>query len=254
MRVKIYTFSDKAPYFIPWQYKTLKNFVTDDFEYIVMNNSSSKQLDEDIRNHCSSLAIKSIDVKKKDFTHACFSCAFPIQECIDEIIAKDKDCYSVILDSDIFLMKPFSFNEFMDGWDIAGVPQSRDGGYSIIEYMWNAFVIIDNDTCPRLDTLNFSCGTVMKGKLDVGGMTYFYFKQFPEVKWRRIPSTGIIHDHPDVMSLLPERVRKDYVFDFDMEVLEGRWLHFRGGSRWDVKKSSYYENKEAFIRKMVEYE
>ena len=36
--VKIYTYSQWRPDFIPIQYETIKRFVKDDFEYIVFNN------------------------------------------------------------------------------------------------------------------------------------------------------------------------------------------------------------------------
>jgi hypothetical protein len=121
-KVKIYTFADKVPSFIFWQYKSFKDHIQDDFEYIVMNNSSNPTLDFDIRNYCNSLAIQCIDVEKKDFSHGCFACAAPIQDCIDRFISKDKDCISVIIDSDVFSMKDFNFNQYMEGYDLGGIP------------------------------------------------------------------------------------------------------------------------------------
>jgi len=61
----------------------------------------------------------------------------------------------------------------------------------------------------------------------------------------------VILDHPEVLAILPEKIRADYNLDFGMEIIEGSWLHFRGGSRWDNKKKEFYESKEAFINKMV---
>jgi hypothetical protein len=250
-KVKIYTFADKAPYFIPWQYKSFKDHVQDDFEYIVMNNSSSTTLDSDIKNHCSSLAVQCIDVEHKDFSHACFACAAPVQESLDRFISKDRDCLSFIVDSDVFLMRDFNFNKYMEGWDMAGLPQSRETNGRIIEYIWNAFIIIDNDTCPNLETLDMGCGTYWHAPLDVGGFSYFYLQANPQLKFKRVPTSNLITNHPEVIGLIPEQVRNDYEFRFDMEVLQGDFLHFRGGSRWNVKTTEFYEAKENFIRILV---
>lgn len=249
-KVKIYTFADKAPYFIPWQYKSLRDHLRDGFEYIVMNNSSNAKLDSDIKNHCNSLAINCIDVENKDFQTAVYACSAPIQECIDKYISQDCDCINAIIDSDVFLMRGFSFNEFIDGHDIAGIMQSRlaDKGV-IIEYLWNAFLVI-NSGAPNIDKLKMWPGTVNHAPLDVGGMSYFYLL-YNDIKLKKIPCTGLITDHPDVISLIPERVRGGYKFEWDMEILEGRFLHYRGGSRWDNRPKEFYEEKEGFIRKLV---
>jgi hypothetical protein len=248
--VKIYTFADKSPGFIRWQNELLKRYLHDDYEFIVMNNASSGVLDKTIKFECNELGIRCEEVLKKDFSTGCYACAAPIQDCIDRFIGKDDENISVIMDSDLFLMKDFSFTSFMDGWNIAGIPQSRDAVYEIIEYLWNCLVII-HPSAPNKRSLHMGCGTIMHGACDVGGMSYFYLRANPELKWRRIPTTGVILDHPEVWALLPEKIRSEYDLDFGMEIIEGSWLHFRGGSRWDNKKKEFYEAKEAFINKMV---
>jgi hypothetical protein len=95
------------------------------------------------------------------------------------------------------------------------------------------------------------CGTIWKAPCDVGGMSYFYFKANPDTKWKKIPTTSIITNHPETMILFPDHVRGLYQFEFDMEFVEGSFLHFRGGSRWDKKDKYYYESKQEFIRKTI---
>jgi hypothetical protein len=248
--VKIYTFQDKSPHFIGWQAELLKRYLHDDYELIVMNNSSSVGLDIQIREECTKAGVRMEKVLKKDFSTGCFACAVPIQDCIDRFIGKDDENISVIMDSDLFLMKDFSFSSFMEGWDIAALPQSRDGGYEIIEYLWNCLVVLA-PSAPNKASLHMGCGTILHGATDVGGMSYFYLRSNPTIRWRRIPSTGIIHDHPEVLGLIPENIRGDYNLDYGMEILNGEFLHFRGGSRWDNKTKEFYEAKENFIKKMV---
>jgi len=253
-KVKIYTFPDKAPYFLPWQAKALKDHLKDDYEFIVINNASSESLDRDIKNHCSALAIQCIEAEQKDFSHQVFACSSPIQECIDKYISKDRDCINVIMDSDLFLMRDFSFNELMDGYDIGMLSQSRDlgAGFGLIEYAWNCLLCF-NTTMPDVDKFKMWPGTINHAPCDVGGMSYFYFLYHPEVKIRKIPTTSIITNHTEVVELIPERVRHLYKFEWDMEIIEGSFLHFRGGSRWDNKPKVFYIEKEQFIQKLVKY-
>jgi hypothetical protein len=249
-KVKIYTFSDKAPYFITWQAKLFNDFLKDDYEFIVMNNSSNSQLDIDIKNHCNANAIKCIDVENKDFSTAVYACSSPIQECIDKYISNDKDNISVILDSDLFLMREFSFNELIKDYDIAGIMQAREADKGvIIQYLWNCFLVINN-TAPNIEKLCMWPGTINHAPTDVGGMSYFYLL-YNDVKLKKIPCTGIIHDHPEVLGLIPEHVRNDYRIEFQSEIIEGSFFHYRGGSNWNNKSKEHHTQKQNFIKKLL---
>jgi hypothetical protein len=248
--VKIYTFADKSPQFIEWQNYSFHKFIKDDFEFIVVNNASSEALYINIEYQCEHLNIKSIDAGKKDFSHACFSCAVPLQWCIDEIISKDSNCISVIVDSDLILFKDFSFNEFIQGYDLAGIAQSRDGGYKIIEYIWNCFMIFDNDTMPNIRNFDVGPGMIWKAPLDVGGFTYYYLQNNPSCRWRKITNTSIIVN--EFISLFPEHAQPFYTLDLGMEIFEDCWLHYRGGSNWDNKPQEYHNKKQDFIKKLLQ--
>jgi len=248
--VKIYTFADKSPQFIEWQYKSFHKFVKDDFEFIVVNNASTESLEICINYECETLGIKCITAGKKDFSHACFSCAVPIQWCIDEIISKDVNCISAIVDSDLILFKNFSFNEFMVGYDLAGIPQSRDGGYKFIEYLWNCLLIFDNDTMPNIKNFDVGPGMIWKAATDVGGSTYYYLRNNPDCDVRRITNTSILV--PEFIDLFPEHAQPFYTLDLGMEIFEDCWLHYRGGSNWDNKSQEYHNKKQDFIKKLLQ--
>ena len=131
--IKIYTIADKSPQFIGWQAKSFKDHLKDDYEFIVMNNSSSLDLDEAIQGECLNAGIKWINIENKDFSHPCFACSAPIQELIDRQIANDRENIAAIIDSDLFLMRDFSFKEFIEGYDMAGVMQARQADKGLIE-------------------------------------------------------------------------------------------------------------------------
>jgi hypothetical protein len=247
--IKIYTIADKSPQFIGWQVKSFKDHLKDDYEFIVMNNSSSLDLDEAIQGECLAAGVKWINVENKDFSHPCFACSAPVQEIIDKYISQDRECISAIIDSDLFLMRSFSFEGCLGNYDIAGLSQARDAGTEIIEYIWNAFMII-SPTAPNITKLKMWPGTLNHAHSDVGACSYFYFL-YNDVKWKKLPSTGIITEHPQVMELIPERVRNEYDLSYQMEVLEGSWIHLRGGSNWNYQPKELYDNKQNFIKKLV---
>jgi hypothetical protein len=169
---------------------------------------------------------------------------------MQRFIINDNAHISVIIDSDLFLMKDFSFDEYLADNDIAALPQSRDAGVYIVEYFWNCLVIL-SPAAPHKHTLDMGCGMIYHAPCDVGGLSHFYIKAHPNLKWLRIPSSGIITDHPEVISLLPEKIRGHYKLNYDMEVIQGSFLHLRGGSRWDNKPAEYYNEKEEFIKKLL---
>lgn len=49
----------------------------------------------------------------------------------------EKDTIHVILDSDMFFVHDFNFNEYLADNDISAIHQNRDG----VVYLWNGFVI-----------------------------------------------------------------------------------------------------------------
>ncbi|MBU3940491.1 MAG: hypothetical protein KKH88_00995, partial [Nanoarchaeota archaeon] len=61
--IKIYTYADKRPDFIPYQFKSLKHFLTDEFEYIVFNNATNSFNRWKINNLCNKLGIKVYPIK-----------------------------------------------------------------------------------------------------------------------------------------------------------------------------------------------
>jgi hypothetical protein len=138
----------------------------------------------------------------------------------------------------------------MQGYDLAGIAQSRDGGYKIIEYIWNCFMIFDNDTMPDIKNFDVGPGMIWKAPGDVGAMTYFYLQNNPTCRWRRITNTSILVE--EFINLFPEHARPFYTLDIGMEIFEDCWLHYRGASNWDNKPEEYHNKKQDFIKKLLQ--
>src|SRR4051812_20151878 len=122
--VKIYTFSDRRPDFITLQNKYFKKFLRDeDYALIVCNNASSDVLSNKIIETCAIENLQCLEADK-DFTDPAKACEVPINSCLKKYIRNDSpENLSVVIDSDIFLFAPFSFQNYLTHYDIAGIVQ-----------------------------------------------------------------------------------------------------------------------------------
>lgn len=173
MVIKIYTYVDKRPDFIPYQLKSLKFFLTDEFEYIIFNNASNFVNRWKINNLCKKLGVKVYPIKTPIHSNPNMACAYPIQWSFHNIIKKQKNSLAVILDSDIFLLKIFSIRKYLDGFNIAGTKQIRGK----VKYLWNGILFFNLRTLPNIDDLNFMCGLIDRTATDVGGNLHYYFSK-----------------------------------------------------------------------------
>jgi len=61
--IKIYTLSHHRPDFIPLQYESIKKYVKDEFEYIVINNAvDNEKNSSEIERVCKDLGVSTIKV------------------------------------------------------------------------------------------------------------------------------------------------------------------------------------------------
>ena len=190
-KIKIYTLSDKRPDFISIQYKTLVNHIQDDFEYIVLNNSVDDiERSNSIENTCSTLGIMSIKVILDDefkfmngenhfengkYCNPNLACAYPIIWAWQKIITEDNSI-SVIIDSDMFLIKDISILETIKDYNFSFVPHYREN--MEIFYPWNGIVIADIPNMPNPKEMNWGCGRVNGIPVDVGGQGHFYLEKY----------------------------------------------------------------------------
>ena len=145
-KIKIYTYSHNRPDFIEIQYNTIKRHVKDDFEFIVFNNErpgGDGGFDEskigEISSICEKLNIECIKVEldpelqymngekmfeEDRYLNGNIACAYSYTWGWKNYICNN-DCLSVILDSDMFLIKDVSFIKMMEGYNFSYVPSYR---------------------------------------------------------------------------------------------------------------------------------
>ena len=263
--ILIITHSFNRPDFIEIQDKTFKKFLKDDYTFVVFNDATQEKVSNQIIETCNRLNLPCIRIPQpihdapylerlpgEDYHHPCVRCANVVQFSLDTL-GFDHDGIVTIIDSDMFLVKEFCIQDFLDGFDIAGVPQSRQH----IEYFWNGLVFFNMQTLADKKTINFNCGKVDGIGVDAGGHTYHYFKDHPQVIKNRIdtqyyPSDFIVSEttHENVKFLFSHDCNN---FEF---LLKNSFFHYRGGGNWDNQSEEYHAKKtavlNAFINKCLE--
>lgn len=264
--ILIITHSYNRPEFIAIQHKTFKNFLKDkDYTFIVFNDAPDNATKESIDAMCRSLKINCIRIPQKihtyaylrrwpgeGFNSACVRCANVVQYSLNEVGLHHNDIV-VIIDSDMFLVKEFSIREFMHGFDLAGVPQSRN---STVHYIWNGLVFLNMSTLPDKQLINFNCGRVNDIPVDVGGQLHHYLSSHPLLRIQYIDQWYL--RYPLSMVTLQEHKLNQATIDFILSepsnvefILNKTFLHYRGGTNWDAQSVTYHNRKMKQLMKYI---
>lgn len=249
-KVKIYTWADKAPEFIYRQYETIKKFVKDDdWEFIVFNNTPATILDRqrEIKRICKELKIKCLDVRFRTFVSgASYITGWGILWAYHRFFRWEKDTIHVVLDSDMFFIKDFNFNEYLGDNVISAIHQKRGE----VEHLWNGFVIMRGADLPDKNHFDYRLGTVEGERTDTGGRTYYWLKRNPDLKLKYMMHTGHIDVSNSVM--LPENCREDYKAEYCFQFIEHAIIHYRAGSNWEKRPKEFVEGKKAYFNKLLD--
>lgn len=259
--ILIITHSFNRPDFIEIQEKTFKKFLKEDYTFVVFNDAPQEDVSQHIIETCNKLNLPCIRIPQsihdipylerlpgEDYHHPAVRCANVVQFSLDTL-GFDHDGIVIIIDSDMFLVKEFCVQEFLDGFDIAGVPQSREH----IKYIWNGLVFFNMQTLPDKKTINFNCGKVDGIGVDVGGQTYRYFKNHPEVMVQLIDN-----QHYPAHFMLSETTDENIKFLFSHDcnnfefLLKNAFFHYRGGGNWDNQSNEYHEKKTAVLNAFID--
>lgn len=213
-KTKIYTFSHNRPDLIDLQYQSIKQYLQDEFEFIVFNNEkpgSEGGYDADrisqIDLECKKLNLECIEVSfdqslqvlngqlmftGNQYTNGVAACAYSLSWAWKNIISKDKGI-SVVIDSDMFLCNKVSFKDMINGYNFAHCPSYRNN-FSII-YPWNGIVIADPQNMPDVNNMTWGPGIVNGVATDVGGELHHYRQKYKnELKELYIDMWGYLID------------------------------------------------------------
>ena len=226
--IKIFVPSCKNADFIGLQAESIRAQLIDDFEILVLNDGLNDELSREISDACKDAHVTCIDVPK-DLIHSSASVAHcaVVQWAYDNIILKEcMDDIVVIMDSDMFMVRQFSFNEFVSGFSMSGLPQARGP----IKYYFTGLLVLNMPMMPSPSRLNQFCGIVRGHNVDAGGMLWYYINENPGIKIRDMEHTSHIHSSNNNLHVLSDDVRSRYNEDYRVEILQSSFLHYGGAS------------------------
>ncbi|MCF7852556.1 MAG: hypothetical protein K9M07_04880 [Simkaniaceae bacterium] len=285
----IFTTAFNRPDFIELQDKLFKKFFLDDYEYIVFSDANTAQLQNKIRCVCNQLNVKCIDVPQGIHTQPYLprlsgdnlhrpnirNCN-AVQWAWDNYMSKHNGPV-LLMDSDMFLIRPFSAEKLMSKYDIAYVAMGTEDpitkkGYA---YMWIALICFNTQTLPELNAFCFNCGQLPNTNaiVDSGGWTYLYLKKYQnQIKYKNIncvPGCDFYcpyrYTHPSRQR--PKQVSSDIIIEnlttrgftkneIDMilcqpdtiELLfDNHFLHYRAGSNYEKYSKNHLDKKDRIL-------
>ena len=175
--VLIMTQAYNQPDFIEMQVKGFRKFLVDDYEFVVFNDAKIPTLANEIAMTCKNLGIRCIPIPQQ--IHTSQAAGDRHSDCIKyslDRIGFAHEGIVCIIDSDMFLIKPFSISKFLNEFDIAAVDQFREPN---IHYLWPGLVFINMKTIPNKQNINWKGGKINGIPVDTGGQTYHYVKNNP---------------------------------------------------------------------------
>ncbi len=277
-KVLIFTYAYNRPDFIELQHKTLKNFVEDDYEFIVFSDARTASNANAIKNTCDRIGIKHVripqDIHSKPYLQRWPGENYqaPAVRNVNAVMYSlntlgfDHDDILVLLDSDVFFLKKICIRDLLKEYNIVG--QRIGNGYII--YPWHGLIFMDMKTLPDIRSLTFNCGRVNNKPVDAGGQSYYYLRDHPEVKINYMNyfhagqlycddckknSAAMCNHNSDYLTSLgfDDRLIKLMHTAQNIEFFHNQSIiHYRGGTNWDSRPNHFHTNKTAALHEYID--
>ncbi|MDR3550954.1 MAG: hypothetical protein P4L31_06080 [Candidatus Babeliales bacterium] len=284
-KVLIITHSYNRPDFIEMQSEMFKKFMLDDYEFVVFSDAKDEVMNQAIMDTCKKSDVRCIrmpqELHKKPYLprqpgdlldRPNIRHVNVVQYSMD-ILGFGHNGPVVVLDSDMFLVRPISIVEQMKDCDIFSL--MRGAGNGVI-YCCPIIMIFAMNELPNKKTMNFNCGKADGQSVDSGGYTHYYFKNNPTVRLKHIdelqayqlfcpdnfnPSSCI-----DTKTLMEEQILKLVDMGFNEKeiaflqkkpnsvcyLLRNSFIHYRAGSNYDNQSMLYEKQKMALIKEYLD--
>ena len=232
--------------FLEFQYYTLNKFCENEFQFCVIDDSSDINLSFEFQRFCLENEISYYKKPSNNFLNPADACADAIQWTYENIIQKVYPNYLIFyIDSDMFLIDSFNFDEKLNNEFLGGVKQIRDH----IVYPWNGLMFLNMEKINKLDPdLNFRNTSIDGVLTDVGGGIHYYLKK------HNIQFYSFDTVYPkffDNINLHKFQLTKGFNFELHYKK---KFLHFRAGTNWQLKKywkkENYKNEKDEIFKKI----
>ncbi len=265
-KVRICSFHTNPLYIKP-QYELFRKFLTDDFEYWVFDDSPVEEsyinfydsaLHHEMRQITQKLGVSYVRIDQKSHANGDISQrhAENLNYCFHNY-GRTFDGLLMFADSDLFLIKPFSINDYMAGYDLAGVPQVRD----YFKYLWVGFLFFNTTNLPDAETVRFNI-TTSPVNTDTGGSLHYYISEHNlNIKYAR----HLVSGSPiTLLDQVDEHLRNYIILDSQCLKLKdtiycelydfpqsSSFIHLRSGSGWHENVRSEIKARFAIFENYI---
>lgn len=231
--------------FLNYQFKCINKYLKEDFHFCFFDNSPSGMNEAKHKNWKN---FEYFRVPQDIFTGggASIRAGQSLDYAIKQILGKYPESENVIiLDSDMFPVKNFTFNELIDESDFSGLIQQKGHVF----YYSNQLVLLKRKKVKKWDNFSFDTSVVEGQSTDCGGNLFFFFRDDnPHLKRKDI--RGIHSNQLTAENLSENREIREIdgnsnflysFFESDISLNGGSsfselygsvFLHFRAGSNW----------------------
>lgn len=207
----IITFHYNRDDFIYLQKKTFDKFMNNKFHYVVFSDARpdlmdtlyGKPSDEIIKNTCEKLEIEHIAIPQEIHQGDLRAGIWKHMDCLDWAVRNYPNIYNYdyiwISDSDTFLLEKFDIQEYMKGYDFAGMPIFA--GH--VKYYRPQLIIYPVSLHNIFIQYKMRTDYMIEGQHPDGcGSLYLMFKKYPELKIKNIMETFYQYN-ADKQTLIP---------------------------------------------------
>lgn len=268
----IFTYAYNRPDFIEMQYKTFKKFLKDEYDFWVFNDASNESMQHQIEAMCHTYGITCIRIPQEihnrpylyrwpgeNFNDPAVRNSNVVQYSLDKY-GFDHKGILLLLDSDMFLIRDLHLSEYMQNYDLAGVPQWRSLNGTTVTYLWIGLVFLKPDRLPNVRSLNFNCGLIGDIHVDTGGQTHHYLVNNPGISLRTIDHIGVpllrcSQCKFSSCSHTTQELRKRNCTDSEIKFIQNggngalygnnTFLHYSEGTNWIAASNDYHMKKTA---------
>jgi len=261
-KVLIITHVHSRPDFIELHVKTFKAFLKDDYEYVVFNDAANENMCKQMEQTCQRLGVKCIRIPQH--LHVRPDAGARHMDGIRyslEIMGFEHDGIVLMIDSDMFLIRPFSVVEYMQGYALIGGAQYRSNETQQVTYIFPGLVFMDMGALPNKRSLNFDGGYIHGLACDVGGHLYYYMQNNPGLKYKlfnplstnHLPATEkelqeLGYDSRTIHFIKSLRPEQGMEFHADNNFLH----YYAGGSNWPGYSAEYLREKTRLLNNYIE--
>lgn len=236
-RVLVVVIAYNQPSFLGLQLACLQKFMVEPFTFVVYNNADNAKMENEIATECTQLNVSCIRVPQevhKNQNNPSNRCAKSLQYAYDKQIASHRP-YSMVLDTDMFLIRKFSIVDYLQGFDMAGIYQTREH----IHYITNQLIMFHTSKLVHPWEITWDCGLVDGVGTDVGGTFHNYMTQYPFIELKRIETiSSQVLDKKELSKTIRSVQLQNYLLHdygekpFSELYADQTFLHLRAGSNW----------------------